>query len=166
MVFQGKVEQVEEIVSIVEAHYGQIYRYCARRLPSMQDAQDATQEVFLCFIKSESSYTDLGKPLAYLYRIARNVIVDYYRRGVPEVHEVEVDIADPKSSSGEDALVMGDAISHLDEKEQLVLELKFGEDMPVGHIAEVLGISRFAVRRIEKRALSALEQMLGSDDCE
>lgn len=160
MVFQSKDEQ-DQAVKIAEAHYDQIYRFCARRLPTVQDAQDATQEVFLRFIKGESSYTNLGKPLAYLYRIARNVVIDFHRRDMPETPVLEMDVADPKSSSGEDALIMSDAISHLDEKEQLVLELRYGEDMAMNQITEILGVSRFSVHRIEKRALAALEQMLG-----
>mgnify|MGYP002561048822 CR=1 FL=1 len=49
-----------------EDHYEEVFRYCARRLPSREDAQDATQEVFLRLVKSHALYERNGKPLAYL----------------------------------------------------------------------------------------------------
>lgn len=147
----------------IEAHYDQIFRFCARRLPTTQDAQDATQEVFLRLVRADATYADLGKPLAYLYRIARNVCADFHRRAKPADVELEVDVVDPSSSAGEEHLAIADAISRLDEEEQLVLELRYDQDLPVMQIAEVLGISRFSVRRIEKRALANLEKELGGE---
>ena len=54
-------------VRFTEEHYDAIYRYCARRLNSKEDAQDATQEVFLRLVSSKALYVEQGKPLAYLY---------------------------------------------------------------------------------------------------
>ena len=39
-----------------EEHYDKVYRYCARRLPSKEDAQDVTQEVFLRLVRSDALY--------------------------------------------------------------------------------------------------------------
>lgn len=46
-----------------EEHYDKVYRYCARRLPSKEDAQDVTQEVFLRLVRSDALYAEHGKPL-------------------------------------------------------------------------------------------------------
>lgn len=62
------------------AHYDDVLRYCRRRLSSWDDAQDAVQEVFLRLVRSGALYERRGKPLAYLYTIARNVCAEAHRR--------------------------------------------------------------------------------------
>ena len=74
------------------AHYDDVLRYCRRRLPSWDDAQDATQEAFLRLVRSGARYERRGKPLAYLYTIARNVCAEAYRRCGPAMEPLEVDV--------------------------------------------------------------------------
>lgn len=147
-----------------EAHYDEVLRYCARRLPNREDAQDATQEVFLRLARSNALYERRGKPLAYLYACARNVCAEFYRR--PSVSRESAEgweerIADPACEHDETRLVMSDAIARLSADEQEVLELRYGQGLAMNEIAAATGRSRFAIRRVEKRALAALEAMIG-----
>ena len=66
----NKTEASLLAAKFAEDHYDEVFRYCARRLPSREDAQDATQEVFLRLVKSQALYERNGKPLAYLYTCA------------------------------------------------------------------------------------------------
>ena len=56
---------------LVEAHYSDVYAYCRRRTESVDEAEDAVQEVFLRFVGASGRYRDDGRPLAYLLTIAR-----------------------------------------------------------------------------------------------
>ena len=58
---------------LVEAHYSDVYAYCRRHTESVDEAEDAVQEVFLRFVGASGRYRDDGRPLAYLLTIARNV---------------------------------------------------------------------------------------------
>lgn len=62
----NKTEASLLAAKFAEDHYDEVFRYCARQLPSREDAQDATQEVFLRLVKSHALYERNGKPLAYL----------------------------------------------------------------------------------------------------
>lgn len=147
-----------------QEHYDEIYRYCARRLPSKEDAQDATQEVFLRLVHSDALYSERGKPLAYLYTCARNVCSDFYRSQKPvsaSIDDHAGDIPDPHQDRVEQHLIMDDALASLTEEEREVLELRYGQDLSVSDIAVITGKSRFALYRTERRALSALKHLLG-----
>ena len=63
---------------IAEKYYDDIYRFCCYQTGSSQDAGDLTQETFLHFIRSvECCHSQNLK--GYLFTIARNVCVDYFR---------------------------------------------------------------------------------------
>ena len=66
----------------LEEQYNKIYRYCYMKLGHRQTAEDLTQETFLRFL-ADRSYQDMGRELAYLYTIARNQCIDYYRKEKP-----------------------------------------------------------------------------------
>lgn len=157
----------ELLTRFAEEHYDEIFRYCARRVPTLEDAKDATQDVFLRLAKSHALYDSREKPLAYLYTCARNVCIDIGRRARPvsSLDEVDADrIADPAQGQRKDELVMADALSRLPDDEREVLELRYGQDLKMADVADILGKSRFAVRRLERRALADLERTLGDDE--
>lgn len=66
----------------LEEQYNKIYRYCYMKLGHRQTAEDLTQETFLRFF-ADRRYQDMGRELAYLYTIARNQCIDYYRKQKP-----------------------------------------------------------------------------------
>ena len=135
---------------LVEEHYDDVLAYCRRHAPSYDDAPDVAQEAFLRFVRSGRSPRE-GKPLAYLFTIARDVDVP---DGSPD--------ADPAMAIGDgevDALV--DALS---PELRDVVELRFDQGFKVGEIADVLGVSRFAVNRRLNRALAELRRGLEGKD--
>lgn len=149
-----------------EEHYDEIFCYCARRLPREEDAKDATQEVFLRLVKSGALYDSREKPLAYLYTCARNTCIDMLRRTKPvsSLDESQAEnIPDPAQELHRHDLVLTDALSRLSQDEQEVLELRYGQDLKMADIAAILGKSRFALYRLEQRALRNLRSMMGDD---
>lgn len=160
------ISHADLLTRFAEEHYDEVFRYCARRLPTLEDAKDATQEVFLRLAKSHALYESREKPLAYLYTCARNACADIMRRMRPvsSLDEVDADrIADPGQELCSQDLVMADALSRLPDDEREVLELRYGQDLKMTDVSAILGRSRFALYRIEKRALENLRRMMGDD---
>ena len=62
----------------ISEQYDKIYRYCYFKVNDRFLAEDLAQETFLKYF-AQNSYVNRGKQLAYLYTIARNLCVDYYR---------------------------------------------------------------------------------------
>lgn len=153
----------DEAERLVAMHYGDVLAYCRRHAPSRAEAEDLVQETFLRCVRS-GRYIDQGKPLAYLLTIARNLCIDAARGKRVEALPLEVDVADPSPSSDPAAAAngsdMAELIRALEPGLRDVVELRYDQDLAVGEIAEVLGVSRFAVNRRLKRALAQLRRGL------
>ena len=149
-------------------HYSDVYAYCRRHTESVDEAEDAVQEVFLRFVGASGRYRDDGRPLAYLLTIARNVCADSHRRGAMRADELPCDevLADPSPGSGSaDRLsAVRRAVRALPNEAREIVELKFDQGLTAVEIARVTGLSRFAVARRIGSALSDIREALASEE--
>lgn len=157
----------------IEEQYDKLYRYCYMHTHHRQTAEDITQETFLRFFESPS-YKDKGKKLAYLYTIAKNLCIDFYRKKkeqpVPEEELFSNDVEIHQNSAGnnqEDIIVqthiLKEAVEILDAESQEIIFLRYVNELTVVDIGKILGISRFAVHRRIKLCLSQLKDKLGKE---
>lgn len=147
----------------IETLYDKLYRYCFMKLHNPQAAEDITQDTFLRYFSIDDR-TEIKNANAYLYVIARNLCTDYYRAKPLEV------LDDPDTHSKDDCemytvqLALTQAMEKLPDAEQEILFLRYTNDVPVKEIAEILGVSRFAVYRKENHALKVLRETLDRGD--
>ena len=159
----GRLRDGEAFDRLVEEHYDDVLAYCRRHAPSYDEAPDVAQEAFLRFVRSGRSPIE-GKPLAYLLTIARNLCIDASRAKRPPAVPLDVDV--PDRSPGADPAAacagseVGGLIGALDPELREGVELRFDQGFKVGEIAQVLGVSRFAVNRRLNRALAELRRGL------
>lgn len=71
-------KETNQILTLYEENYGNIYRFALKKLGSHADAQDAAQEVFGRLIR-RNSIAGLSSPTGYIWRIARNLIREIRR---------------------------------------------------------------------------------------
>lgn len=142
--------------------YDKVYRYCYHKVNNKEVAEDITQEAFLKYL-SQNTYVNRGKPLAYLYTIARNLVIDYYRKEDKEPLKDKLHISDDIKLL-ETSLVIKDVISQLPLEDQDLLLLRFVNELRIGEIALIYDISRFAVSRRLKKLLSGLKSQLCEED--
>jgi RNA polymerase sigma-70 factor (ECF subfamily) len=156
---------------LYEAHAPAIFRYLYAHLDSLMDAEDLTGEVFLKAWQSLPKYTERGVPfLAFLFRIARNTLVDHYRQNhhyeAKDPEELDGYKADGTSEPGE--LVSKQiehqqilrVLSQLRPDYQSVLSLRFIGELSPDETAKVMNRSVGAVRVLQHRALAALREMI------
>ena len=66
---------------LYDLFYTKIFRYVAYKVGNREDAEDITAEVFIRMLKSINSFSFQGHPFSsWLFRIARNMVVDYFRK--------------------------------------------------------------------------------------
>lgn len=153
-----------EIMSIsIEDQYDQIYRYCYFKVKNKEIAEDLTQETFLKYFK-QSSYINRGKPLAYLYTIAKNLCIDFYRKSSREEGLREEMGESDHISQFETNLAIKQAVSKLPIDLQELLLLRFANELGINEIASIMKISRFSVYRKLNKALGLLKASLGEED--
>ena len=147
----------------IEVYYDKIYRYIFYKVNNKALAEDLTQETFYKFLKSECT-----EPERFLYTIARNLCIDEYRRIKPVSTEDEEALA--VTTEFEDELVertaVKEALDKLNEEDRELVILRLVNDEPIGEIAKMFNMSRFAVTRRLNKAKSTLKELLerGSDE--
>lgn len=161
-----------QVRDLVEAHYDDVFAYCCRRMRTADEAQDATQEVFLRFVRTADRYRDAGKSLAYLLTIARNVCADVGRAQSPPLADLpDDDVLGASCTSGQEGLdrdvgeadrqrALRRALATLPKDMRDALELRFDQGLTFVEMGRVLGISRFAARRRVDAALGAVREKL------
>ena len=71
----------EAFAGLYEAYYDKIYRYVMFKTGDSLEAEDLTEEVFLRMLESIGSFKWQGYPFtSWLFRIAHNLVIDYYRK--------------------------------------------------------------------------------------
>ncbi len=146
----------------MEEHYDKIYRYCYYKVRNSLLAEDLTQETFLRYF-ARSPHLGRGKRLAYLYTIARHLCIDSFRKVQPELLTEDIPATDCFEQT-DLHLALREALQLLPPQEQELLLLRYANQLAVGEIAAILGISRFAVYRRTHSALTTLKNTLREED--
>ena len=138
----------------IEELYDKIYRYCFFKLRNSASAEDITQEAFLRFFAQN---TDINA--AYIFTVAKNLCTDMFRR--KQTEELSDDYPSEDFSDKSDTkIAVRTALEKLDEQHREILVMRYIAELSVNETAETLGISRFAVYRLEKSALSQMKKLL------
>jgi RNA polymerase sigma-70 factor (ECF subfamily) len=157
--------------TLYERYVDQIFRYVRTRVSETRDAEDLTETVFVRSFEALEGYEERGHPYsAFLYQVARNVLVDHYRK--PEEEQGLDDVGPLVSSSPdlerrlvEDQQVQAirRAMAHLSDDYQEVIRLRVLLSLPTTTAAEWLDRSEGAVRVLLYRALKALRKEVELD---
>ncbi len=151
-------------------HLDKIYRYIFYKVGNEREAEDLTEQVFLNAWEAIEGYRQRGYPFSsWLYRIAHNVVIDYYRTGKEEepLDAASFTLADeslrPEELLTQKAEVsrLREAIAQLSEKNQELILLRFVEGLSHAQVAQILGKSEGSCRVMQHRTLAALGKILG-----
>ena len=166
----AKDGEAEAFGELYERHVNAVYRFLYARLDNSMDAEDFSEEVFLRAWNSLPSYHERGVPfLAFLLIIARNVLIDHYRRNGRSPQHVTIEDIQLKDTNPEPSEVTAQnlkhaeirqAISRLRDDYQEVLVLRFLNDLSPNETAQVMNRSTGAVRVLQHRAIVALRKTM------
>jgi RNA polymerase sigma-70 factor (ECF subfamily) len=185
LVERAKARSPEAWTQIYTRNYAAVYRYVNARVFEKETTEDLASTVFLESIKGIDSYKYQGQPImAWLYRIARNVVSNHQRQllgrrgdaprqfirsifGKSETRggRAVEDVIDAPSSAEEPALLvqrmdLRDALAKLTESQREIVILRFFVGLKTPEIAAVIGKEPAAVYSQEARALTALRKHL------
>lgn len=163
-----------EAFGLLYDHYQpQIYRFVYLKVSHREEAEDLTHQVFLKSWESIADYESYGFPFSsWLYRIARNQTIDYYRTrkesvGLESIAENKFTEDAEKISKfiddSRDLKKIEEAIALLSEDQQDVVILRFVEDFSPKETAEILERTEGAIKLIQHRAVKRLKEILNYD---
>src|SRR5688572_5691269 len=70
----------DAFANLYDRYITSIYRFVYLKLPTREVAEDVTSETFLRFWNAILQNTEIRNVRAFLYQIARNLVVDFYRQ--------------------------------------------------------------------------------------
>ncbi len=159
----------QKFKEVYNAHTDALFRYCVMRVNDRNKAIDIVQDIFTELWKIYNTDEVIRNPKAYLYTLAHNRIIDWYRKkksqsldALMENEETPFEPADEKAhkdivSSAEAKRVLK-AIGKLEDTYREVLELRFTEDLSPQEIAEILETNANTVSIRITRGLEKLRE--------
>lgn len=164
-----RAELQKTFAKVYDDHVDAVYRFVYFKVSDQYHAQDLTSDIFLKYWDAFStSDTKISQPRAFIFRIARNVIIDFYRKRKSTIDIDAVSDAeyshDTHGMEHVEAFVEYEKIRvHLDklkDEYKEVLLLKHIEELSIKEIATVLDKSQGATRVLLHRALASLRTLL------
>jgi len=146
-----------------------IYRYVFMKVSNKHEAEDLTHEVFMSAWQNLERYKFKGFPFSsWLYNIAHNRVIDFYRTKKSHADIEEVDEGFIKVVYALDKIIdtsleiekVHAALQEMTDEQQDVILMRFMEDMSHRDIAAAMNKTEGAVRLIQHRAMQNLRNML------
>ncbi len=143
------------------------------RARGVGDVDGVVNDVFLKAFGGIGSFSGDERAFrAWLFRIARNRVIDEYRKqgrapDTTELHAAEAMasgdvVADAEQRMGGERVVA--LLRLLTDEQREVLALRFVGDLTIDQIADITGKRRGAVKQLQRRGLRRLEAILEDDD--
>ncbi len=160
----------EAFSSVYHDYYAPIYRYLYLRTNDKDTTQDLCQEVFLKGYQSMSSFVLTStNPIAYFYTIARNTLIDFYRKKELDIVSRNDSLetlpsltrnAEEECILKEETRALYESIAELTEDQREVITLKCIEGLSTKEIAALLDKQEDAIRQLQVRGLRSLGSLL------
>lgn len=158
----------QAFVGLYDKHYTSVFNFVFYRVLDEPLAQDITAEVFVRLVSNiQKLQTHEKALLAWLYRVARNLITDHYRKNKriseDELTEDQFSVPDTLPQLTDLAISskqLHEAFETLTPEQQQVILLKFVEGYSNRVIGDRIGKSEGAIKSLQHRALDALRRVL------
>lgn len=152
---------------LYENNFERVYAFVARRVRDRNEAEDVTSEVFHQALANLARFQWRGVPFAaWLFKIARNSIIDRSKRAareqaLPEGLDLaaEVSTLDIEDEIEQRARLFR-LVDLLPESQRHVIAKRFAEEKSIREIANEIGRSEGAVKQLQFRALQSLRARL------
>ena len=168
----------EAFAEIYDFYVIRIFRFVYLKTSSKETAEDLTSETFLkCWRyikkKSEDGKKEIvknNKISSFLYKIARNLIIDHYRKKKDYLVDIDEEVENTIVDQNQDILAditkkeeiedLKESLSYLKDDYQEILIFRYVEDLLMSEIAEITGKKEGALRVQIHRAIKALEKVV------
>jgi RNA polymerase sigma-70 factor (ECF subfamily) len=164
LILRAKHGDKEAFGEVYMTLYTPLYRYVISKCHDKELVDDICQQTFLKFYEALSSYEPEKTPLAYLYTIAKRLLINHKEKKtfesfdetllekVDDNQETLIDELDVKNLSK----IINTYLPALTEDEQEVIRLYFYAELSYREISETIDKEEASIRKIKERALKKL----------
>lgn len=154
---------------LVQTYQRRVYWHIRKMVITHEDADDLTQEVFLKIHKNIANFREDSQLFTWIYRIATNECLNYLQRKKRRFflplgdlqEELTAKLTSSSYISGDEVqLRLQKALLTLPDKQRLVFNMKYFDDMTYEEIAEITGTSVGALKASYHLAVKKIEDQL------
>jgi RNA polymerase sigma factor (sigma-70 family) len=177
-------DQDRQIVEVVERERARLRNFVRRRVADVEDAEDILQDVFSEFVETYRLMKPVEQAAAWLYRVARNRIIDLFRKrrseratlDHAEAGDLDLESLLPSRDAGPDALYvrgvlieeLEEALAELPEAQRFVFIAHEIEGRSFKELADETGVGvntllsrkRYAVLHLRRRLQAIHDEIL------
>ena len=171
--FQNPETRRNAFNQMVRKYQQKVYWLVRKMVVDHDDSNDITQDVFIKAWTALENFRGDSKLYTWLYRIASNEAINFLnkkrKRFFVSIYDVENELsekleADPLVSGDTIQLKLQKALLKLPEKQRLVFNLKYYEELPYEEISEITGTSVGALKASYHWAVKKIEDFLNETD--
>jgi RNA polymerase sigma-70 factor (ECF subfamily) len=160
----------EAFAELVGQYQKKIFAFAYGFFHDRDDALEIVQETFMRVYEKIGSYRPEHSLQSWIYRLARNLCIDYYRKhakkrklqddfaSIPDRHLASADDCQADWESRQAAEAIERAVENLSWKQKEVFTLKYRQGMKLQQVADVLDISLGTVKTLHHRALKRIRR--------
>lgn len=154
---------------LVHNYKERIYWQVRHMVLSHEDSNDLTQDIFIKIFQSIDSFKKESSLSTWIYRISLNHTLNFlqsksqrYKNNIASLEDTMLDNlkSDKYFDSSEIELKLQKAILSLSEKQRLVFNLRYYDDMPFKEMEEVLKTTQSTLKSTYHFAVKKIEEML------
>lgn len=158
---QNDMTALEELYHLTERT---LYAFSVSLTRDHEEAVDLIQETYIKVMSAAHLYQPMGKPLAWLFTIAKNLYYSKYRKESKVIQlEPEIIANDRRFayiSDADDKIVLEGVLKRLTEEEREIVMLHAASGMKHQEIADALGLKLSTTLSKYRRALQKLKHYL------
>ena len=174
MEFQTQEEQIvrrcqqgelEEFAKLYDAYANKLYRFVYYKTSHKETAEDITSDVFVKALKAINRFkSGKGTFQAWLFSIARNTVIDYYRTkknllNIDDVYSLKQDSSILRDLDNKELIKqVFEQFSKLSAEQREIIMLRVWENLPYKEIAEIMGKTEASSKMAFSRAVKKLKQ--------
>lgn len=167
-----ETQNIKEIEDLVNGHQREIIGFHYRFVGNLADAEDLAQETFIKAYKKIDTLKDYKKAKSWLYSIARNTVIDFFRRNKNKevaLSDVMLDsiaqtttiaYQQDKAISSEISKELDRCIDRLAKEDGAIVRLLYYEGFSYKEIADLLNINENTLKSRLHRARKVLLGMI------
>lgn len=174
LIEQAKMGDGAAFGKLYDQYAKPIYRFIALKVGSKAEAEDLMHEVFMSAWQKLPNFTLQGFPFSsWLYKIARNRVIDHYRTkrsnvSIDEELQINESLFAVSSTANEafdltiNLALIKSAMKELTKEQSEVIIMRFVEDLSPQEIAQALNKREGTIRIIQHRAIQKIKKIIDS----
>lgn len=166
-----EIQKLKEVEDLVNEHQREIISFHYRFVGNLADAEDLAQETFIKAYKKINTLKDHKKAKSWLYSIARNTVIDFFRKNknkeialsdalLESIAKTTATAYQEKAIGNEISKELDRCIDRLVKEDRAIVRLLYYEGFSYKEIADLLNINENTLKSRLHRARKVLLEMI------